>query len=127
MQSGEASALLLTPTLQVFHLFLAELLQPPRLDCPRAEAECTDLLEKQHVNELVWQWNTAGARHESVSLNEQETARCPGDQPTLFPVSRGQRRVAGLCIPGAAGLRGAQQQLCPGSCSLGTAVRGSKR
>uniref|UniRef100_A0A8D2N551 Musashi RNA binding protein 1 n=1 Tax=Zonotrichia albicollis TaxID=44394 RepID=A0A8D2N551_ZONAL len=51
-----------------------QLLQPPRLGCPRAEAECTDLLEKQHVNELVWQWNSNGARHES---------------PTPFPVSRG--------------------------------------
>lgn len=31
VQSGKVSALLLTPALQVFHLFLAELLQPPGL------------------------------------------------------------------------------------------------
>lgn len=111
MQSVEVSALLLTPTLQVFHLFLAELLQPPGLGCPRAEAECTDLLEKRHVNELVWQWNSNGARHESVSLNEQETARCLWDQPTPFPVSGGQRTTAGLCIPDAAELYGAPR--CP--------------
>lgn len=117
----------LTLALQVFHLFLAELLWPPRPGCPRAEAESAQTCSRSHqyVDELVWPWREreAGAWHESVCQSERARNcavtwrwRAGGAAWPPSPVNRGQRREqAGLFVPGAAGV----PPRCPAPASLG--------